>query len=134
MYYTGINTTHYGALDEKRIVIGRASWRRDGFFSLDNESTESGMLETEPLYPSGTVVVNADAAHGIVRAELLQSPGKPIPGFSADECIPVRSDSTGAAIRWKNNLKPPGNSPVRLRLYVRNARVFSFGFAGLVEI
>ena len=34
-YYTGINTMHGGPMPPKRCVIGRVSWRLDGFVSLD---------------------------------------------------------------------------------------------------
>ncbi len=35
LYYTGITTTHGGYLPRKVCSIGRASWRREGFVSLE---------------------------------------------------------------------------------------------------
>ena len=39
VYYTGINTTHGGTIPPKRAAIGRASWRLDGFVSLQGGRT-----------------------------------------------------------------------------------------------
>ena len=51
-YYTGINTMHGCPMPPKRCVIGRVSWRLDGFVSLDAAAFE-GWVETVPLAPAG---------------------------------------------------------------------------------
>ena len=37
---------------------------------------------------------------GELRAELLDSEGRVLPGFSADDCVPIRSDGLRQMIRW----------------------------------
>ena len=61
-YYTGINTMHGGPMPPKQCVIGRVSWRLDGFVSLDAAAFE-GQVETVPLATAGgRLVVNAGNA------------------------------------------------------------------------
>ncbi len=60
-YYTGINTMHGGPLPPKQCVIGRVSWRLDGFVSLDAGAFE-GWVRTVPVAAGGRrLEVNADA-------------------------------------------------------------------------
>ena len=64
LYYTGITTTHGGYLPRKKITIARASWRLDGWVSLDAVETP-GTVETTPMPSDGQrLIVNADAARG----------------------------------------------------------------------
>ena len=126
VYYTGINTTHGGALPPKRITIGRAAWRLDGFVSLD-AGPEGGIVETVPLkLPSGRLEVNADASKGSLAVEVLSVGGKAQPGFSKGSCEEVGSDSIRHVIRWNGNDRLEMPEPVRLRFYLRNAKLYSF--------
>ena len=44
-YYTGAACTHGSALRDRHKSIGRATWRTEGFISLD-AAKEQGMIET----------------------------------------------------------------------------------------
>ena len=60
IYYTGINTTHGAAMPFKRISIGLASWRLDGFVSLAAQQA-GGVVETNLLHAAGdTLEVNVE--------------------------------------------------------------------------
>jgi hypothetical protein len=112
VYYTGLTTTHGGAIPAKRLAIGRAEWRRHGFVSLD-----AGRIETK-LVQLGTpaLVVNADASRGELRVTLLEADGRPIPGSSV-----LRADNT----RWRAFTNAPTDRPVRVVLELNNARLYS---------
>jgi hypothetical protein len=124
IYYTAINTGHGGAIPPKRITIGRAEWRRHGFASLD-ASAAGGKFETRPLIVSGgTLLINADASRGVLRAALREADGRPIAGFSFDDFEPLKSNATRAVARWKGGAVP-GDRPVRVSIEMTSARLFS---------
>ena len=128
LYYTAINTTHGGALPEKQVSIARASWRREGFVSLD-AGPSGGVVETVPIPLSGKRLwVNAEATGGEVMVEVLDEAGQAVPGYGPDACLPLRGDSVRQAVRWKDREMLP-MSPVarlRLRFRLRSARLFSY--------
>lgn len=127
LYYTAITTEHGGALPEKRITIGRASWRLDGFVSLD-AGKRIGTVETITLDPSGDcLIVNADAARGHVAVEVLDEDGKILPDYAVDDCIAMKkTDSVRYTIKWKKHDRLPTNRPVRLRFHLKNASLYSY--------
>lgn len=126
IYYTGITTTHGGFLPEKRIAIARASWRLDGFVSLD-AGQEAGVVETVTLNPEGDrLLVNANAANGDLRVEVLGADGLPLPGYTVDDCIPMQADSVRHAMRWEQHDQLPPASPIALRFHLRNAGLYSY--------
>lgn len=127
VYYTGINTTHGGAIPPKKCVIGRATWRRDGFVSL--ESGGDGIVETTPLQVLGkTLTVNADASMGNLTVEILTHNGAVIPEYHRDQCVPITTDRFSHKIQWKTRSNIPISIPLRLRFVCNNSRLFSFGF------
>jgi hypothetical protein len=91
-YYTAMTTTHGGALPEKRMSIGRASWRLDGFVSLDGDF-QGGIVETVPLIISGNrLEINVDASHARAAVEVLSADGRVLPGYALEDCRAICSD------------------------------------------
>jgi hypothetical protein len=124
IYYTAINTGHGGAIPPKRITIGRAEWRRHGFASLD-ASPAGGKFETKPLLLSGgTLLINADASRGVLRAAVREADGRPIAGFSIDDFEPLKSNATRAVAHWKGGALP-SDRPVRVGIEMVSTRFFS---------
>jgi len=125
LYYTGINTTHGGPLPPKRIGIGRAEWRRDGFASLDADPS-GGRLQTRPLrFADRTLLVNADSSRGVVRVALLQADGTDLPGHSLAEALPFSGNSTHQAARWRTTSAVPTDRPLRVVVEMAGAQLFS---------
>lgn len=126
VYYTAITTTHGGTMPPKRITIARASWRVDGFVSLDAGS-EIGVVETVPLKVTGEQLeVNVDASRGSLFVEVLSADGNPQPGFSKEDCEEIRSDNTRHIVRWKGNSRLPVSKPISFRFHLKNAKLYSF--------
>ena len=48
----------------------------------------------------GTIGVNVDASAGELRYEVLEDTGDPIPGFTAAECDPIRTDTVNGELSW----------------------------------
>lgn len=126
-YYTAINTTHGGTIPPKRISIGLAKWRLDGFVSLDAGAVE-GSVETATLPAAGParLEVNAKADDGLLAVEVLDAAGKIVPGYSAGEFEAIQSDGVRHRARWGNKDLLPGGQTFRLRFVLRNASLFSY--------
>ncbi|RBP40477.1 hypothetical protein DES53_108184 [Roseimicrobium gellanilyticum] len=126
MYYTGLTTSHGGALPEKRNSIGRAVWRRHGFASLD-AGEQTGTVQTIPLrHASPHLIINASTSNdGLVRIAVLEKHGAPIPGLSLDESNELRADATQWKASWKSGTAIPTDRPVRILVELKNARLYS---------
>jgi hypothetical protein len=138
IYYCGWNYPYGGAslrpaqegwvVDgvRRQSAIGLARLRLDGFVSLD-AGKETGLLITKTLELSGSLIVNADV-RGELRVEILDEQGQPVPGFSAKECDPIRSDSIRHVVSWngKSNLIALTSKPVKLRFIMHDGSLFSF--------
>ncbi|MBN1421365.1 MAG: alpha-galactosidase [Planctomycetes bacterium] len=112
-------------------ATGLATLRRDGFASLDADP-DGGTVTTRPVRFSGKhLFVNADAARGELRVEVLDAGGGVIAPFARDACAPVRADATLAEVRWEGaaDLSAVAGRPVRLRFLLRDARLFAFWVA-----
>ena len=84
---------------------------------------------TRPIRFSGRrLFVNADAARGELRVEVLDRDGKPIAPFTEAACEPVRSDSTIQPVRWTRaaDLSRLSGKTVRLRFHARSAKLYAF--------
>ena len=124
-YYTAMTTTHGGALPEKKMSVGRASWRLDGMVSLE-AGEEEAVLETVPLAPGvRRLEVNADASRGRLVVEVLDAEGRPLPGYTAADCVPLVADRIHHPVRWTNHEQIPEATGLRLRVHLRRAEVFS---------
>ena len=106
---------------------GFASLRRDGFASIKSDG-QSGILVTRPLLIAGSeLYVNYRCPEGELRVELLDADGKAIPGYSYEDALPLKGDSTEAKVRWKSTDKLPlTNGTLRLKFHVSQGEIFSF--------
>jgi hypothetical protein len=107
-------------------AIGLATLRLDGFVSLDAGAT-SGTLLTRPLeLDGGTLTVNARVG-GELRVEALAD-GRPLPGYGAAECLPVRGDGLRQPVRWTGHPNVDGlrGRTVQLRFTLRDGSLYGF--------
>jgi hypothetical protein len=90
---------------------------------------ETGILTTRPLSFKGThLFVNADAAGGELRVEVLDRTGQVLPAFSNQQCVPVTADGTLQAVRWSGSadLAALRAEPVRFRFHLRRGKLYAF--------
>lgn len=110
-------------------TTGLAVLRRDGFASMDADE-QAGTLTTRPVTFKGKYLfVNADIARGgELRVEVLDHDGKVVPGLAKDDCVPVATDSTLAAMRWKGfeDLAALAGKPVRFRFHLTRGKLYAF--------
>jgi hypothetical protein len=132
-YYCGYRSTHgahpNGDMDPGAICL--AEQRLDGFVSLRG-GVAPGQMETKLLVFQGNhLELNlATAATGYCVAELADESGSPIPGFTYDDCLPMRGNSVALPVRWRStpDLGRLAGKPIRLRLRLGNADLYAFQF------
>lgn len=109
----------------------RYTQRIDGFVSL-SAPLQGGEVITRPLIFSGkTLAINfSTSAAGSLRIELQGADGKPIPGFTLDECEEVFGDQLDRVVEWKsgNNVSNLAGKPIRLRIVMKDADLFALQF------
>ena len=112
--------------------LRRYTLRQDGFVSL-YAPLSGGELITKPITFDGTQLkINfSTSAAGSVRIELQDADGKPIEGYALADCRDIFGDEIERVVTWNqgSDLRLPARKPIRLRLVVKDADVYSFRFS-----
>lgn len=125
-YYSGRSTLHGVSPDDGAIGLG--TLRVDGFVSMDAGDKE-GILTSRPLRLAGdTLCVNADAAGGELRVELLTPSGQPIEPFTLASCEPITTDKIRHELRWRESrdMSKLRDRDIRIRFHLKNAQLYAF--------
>ena len=114
--------------------IRRATWRVDGFVSVKGPYEGWGEFLTPPLSFRGRELrLNyATSGGGAIHVELQKADGKPIPGFTLDECPPLFGDRTDGVVEWTGHRDVAAlqDHAVRMRIRMRDADLYAFRFTG----
>jgi hypothetical protein len=90
------------------------------------------VLLTAPLVFAGKrLALNySTSATGSVRVELLDSIGRPIPGYSAGESVEIFGDELDRIVMWRarTDVSALAGQTVRLRFHLRDADLYAFRF------
>ncbi|MCC5929642.1 MAG: hypothetical protein JJU28_10385 [Cyclobacteriaceae bacterium] len=106
----------------------RFKLRLDGFFALKSDGPE-GKVTTKTLITDGDKLqVNYFAAgSGGLSVEILDEKGSVIPGFSAEDCKPLKGDDIAGEVQWQNarfdSLK---GKKIKLRFAMDNTEIYAF--------
>ena len=105
--------------------------RTDGFVSL-TAPPSGGEALTRPIVFSGnTMEINyRTSAVGSVKVEVQYAAGPPIRGFRLHESDELFGDDIDRTVTWRrsSDVGELAGRPVRLRLVLRDAEVYSFRF------
>jgi hypothetical protein len=120
-----------------RTRIGRtalATLRLDGYASLDAGGS-GGELVTKLLRFEGKqLVVNASTSggKGELRVEILHADGRPVAGYSAADCLPLRGDGVRQAVTWRErkDVAELAGKALQLRIVLKDAAAYGFAFNG----
>ncbi len=110
--------------------LRRGTLRKDGFASLQC-SGSVGEILTRPLQISGdSLEVNyATDATGWIRFEVCHADGSAIPGLTLYDSETLFGNELKHTVTWRDNsLAKLPNQPIRLRLRMENADLFSLRF------
>lgn len=112
--------------------LRRFTYRVDGFVSLSSNDGVGEIL-TKPIVFSGHMLVLnfVSKPQGWLAVEIQDVTRKPIPGFALDDCERLQGDSVDQAVSWRQskNLEALAGVPVRLRIVLKDADLFSLRFA-----
>lgn len=131
--YITLNVIQSGPTEMKMFMYGGAQYvlRLDGFISI-NAGYEEGEFLTRPLVFGGNELeLNCSTAGaGNIRIEIQHRDGTPIPGFSLEDCDPIRGDAVSLVARWKKDpdVGSLAGRPVRLRFVMNEADLYSLRF------
>ncbi len=146
MYYLGTSDTHgWGRNDDNNRIltaagvaptspnaISRLVLRRDGFVSVRTPYT--GGEFTTPLlrFDGEQLLLNVDtSSSGELRVEIIDEMGKPIPGYSLNDCDIVHTaNEINRPVKWngKTDIKTLAGKPIRLRFVMRDVDLYAFQF------
>jgi hypothetical protein len=114
--------------------IGVATLRLDGFAALCADQAflektgKPAMLITRPLeVRENELQLNIAGHGGTARVALLDANMKPIPGFEAENCLPVAEDAVRAPVRWQagGSLAELRGRRVHLYLEMNRGRLYA---------
>ena len=111
--------------------IGVVRQRLDGFVSADADHL-GGWLETPPVVFQGNRIrLNVDTgAMGTAFVELRDAAGKPLPGFTLQDCEEIGGNYIDQAVYWKGkpDVSTLAGKPVRLYFKLTRAKLYAFEF------
>ncbi len=108
-------------------AIGIATLRRDGFVSMRADGER--ILVTRPVkFTGGHLFVNVDNPNGALLVEALDAHGSPLPGFTRNDCVPVRADNTKCPVHWRSGVDIGrfASQPVRFRFHLTQGDLYAF--------
>jgi hypothetical protein len=133
-YGTGFRSRHGDVAARKRQtdgVIYRYVQRLDGFVSLDF-ADEQGRATIETVTVTGPrLLLNVDTgAMGTLRVAMLAADGRAIPGFAAENCRILRTNSTSVEVVWQEdrNVSSLQGRQVALTFVGTRTKLYSFRF------
>lgn len=133
LYYSEANGAHPLLPIERAVSqIRAATWRKDGFVSLD--AGDRGTLITPPLAWHGSrLAVNVNVAEGgAARVAVLNAAGQPLPGYDLADCDPLTGDQLRGTATWhgKSDLTALQGKTLRLKFELSRASLYSYRAAG----
>ena len=112
-------------------TVRRYTLRLDGFVSVQAPMS-GGELVTKPVRFTGRQLrLNfSTSAAGSVRVELQDEAGRPLPGFSLEDCPPLFGDSVERPVSWRSgtDVGALAGQAVRLRIVLQDADVYAYQF------
>jgi len=124
-FYYGGRTYRHGPYDgpdngEPGGGIGFATIQRDRFVSLE-ASFDGGEIVTRPMVLEGTELhLNATSDFGEIAVEALDTDGNVVATSK-----PIHQDSLDITVPWDGDDPFGSNEPVRLRVRLKNARLYA---------
>tara|TARA_R110001632_G_scaffold58252_1_gene141973 strand:+ start:601 stop:2037 length:1437 start_codon:yes stop_codon:yes gene_type:complete len=109
--------------------LNRYSLRIDGFTSI-SAPYSGGQFTTKPFTFTGSELeINySTSAAGEIKFEMLDENGTPIPGFTMEEARPMIGNEISRTVLWNGELNKWASKTVSLRIYMKDADLYSIKF------
>ncbi|NMB81522.1 MAG: hypothetical protein GYA14_06860, partial [Ignavibacteria bacterium] len=114
-------------------AVYRVVQRLDGFVSADTPYEKEGTIITKPLVFKGNrLVLNINtSAAGFTQVGILDEAGKPIDGYSVDECVYININSVDHEVEWLKkgkDLSSLQGKTIHLVFRMRGSKLYSMQF------
>lgn len=111
--------------------IRRFTYRMDGFVSL-NAPGAGGEMITKPIIFTGKeLAVNySTSAAGSISVEIQDTSGKPIKGYTLEDCREIIGDQIEQVVTWKDGsiVGKLAGKQIRLRFVMKDSDLYSLQF------
>ena len=109
------------------VELCRYALRLDGFFSWHCDFKDGYVLTKPIVFEGGRLEINfATSALGYVRIRLCDEAGEPIEGYDSFRLF---GDSVDRPVDFEKDLGGLSGKPVRLRVDMKDAELYSFKFS-----
>ena len=111
--------------------LRRFTLRPHGFVSAYAPLTGGTITTRAFIFDGNRLEINfSSSAGGRLRVEIQEPDGKPLPGFSLDDCHMQYGDQLDRIVSWKcgADVGSIAERPVRLRIEIKDADIFAFRF------
>ncbi len=112
-------------------TLRRFTVRQDGFMALAAGAEAVETLTRPFTFTGSRLTLNlSTSAAGCIRVELQDWEGRPVPGYSLEECDVIFGDTLEYTVSWKGSRDVSGLSgrPIRMRLAMQDSDLFSYQF------
>ncbi|HRN57958.1 MAG TPA: hypothetical protein PLL71_15975, partial [Agriterribacter sp.] len=93
---------------------------------------KGGDIITKPFVFKGKELeINyATSAAGFVKVEMLDAKGKPVPGYTFNDCGEIIGNEIKRIVSWngKEDVSALEGQPVKLRIYMKDADLYALKF------
>ncbi|MBM3262166.1 MAG: hypothetical protein FJY97_01860 [candidate division Zixibacteria bacterium] len=114
--------------------VSRVTTKRDRVTGIEG-APEGGHFSTRPIsFMGDRLIINAEPVgpDPEIRVQLLSSvTHQPLPGYTFEDCVPLREDGTGLPVMWQGETMIGDDVPrgsVRLHIRIRAMRMYAFRF------
>ena len=121
----------WGAIEKGMDVLRRYTIRQDGFVSVNAPMSGGELVTRSFTFDGNSLLLNfSTSAAGEIKAELQDKNGKPLKGFSLEDCEPVFGDTIERCVIWKKgaDLRSLKGKSVKVRFVLKDADLYSFRF------
>ncbi len=133
-YYFG-ETQYHSAIkrDEAGRGVYRLVQRLDGFTSIDSPYEREVTVRTKPFTFTGEkLLLNIDTdAAGYAQVGFLDGQGRPINGFSVDDCVYINGDFVETQVEWLGagtDVSALQGQEVQLEFRMRGSKLYAMQF------
>ena len=129
-FYYGAYAAWNTDIDRDGSGIGVRSISRNRFVAVQPIDTVGQVtLRPQRLNRGNQLAINADAAGGAVRVEVLNKAGYVMDGFTKYDAVPLHGDSLQHTPKWRSRtLQDLPDGSYQLRLHLQDARLFAVTF------
>jgi hypothetical protein len=108
-----------------------AEQRLDGFVSADSDYQGGEIVTKTFTFKGNSLHMNINtSAIGSAAVSILDSDGKPFPGFDVPDCDVIRGNFIDKTVTWgdKSDLSKLEGKQIKLRILSRDSKLYSLQF------